>query len=818
MIPIVLFILQRSGGSLAGAKVDWISQHVVFPEYFRELFYKTGNIFPQFAAEIGGGQNIYNYAYYGLCNPLYWISYLFPFVNMTDYVQVLSLLGGMADGVLCYLWLGRHYDKKYSFFGALVLVLALPVTYHSSAQIMFVNYIPFLLLAFIGYDRYCRTSKYGLLTDSIVMMILISFYFAVGGLAALCLYAASGWRKEQASSLGVFVKCAWHQFYPMILGGFLSMFYLVPVFFAMMQGRSGGAATVLKELLVPDVSLHKFLYSPYGLGVGCMAVIAVCTSVFYKKCREKWLGMMLAVVVIFPLFVWVLNGGLYVRDKALIPLIPLVCYLSAGFFQRIGEKNMRGMTVLGGTVLGALVLCLGAGDVAAGERLVLYTELVVCGAALFISFKGSAARNASVLVMTVIMAAGCLFQFSETKDGLVTEDFAGELNHAQTARTVERILEEDDSLYRMEVRGDDEYNKANQNRVLAAGQNLTTSYSSVNNAFYHSFRNELGLSKSTRNNLMEDTVDNPVFLRFMGVKYLVGQTDTGGYEKEGSVYKNGQAAPMFYLTGQTITEKQFESLSWPQKQLTLLENAVAGDEDGELVARLEPVSLVYAGDDEEQKITVDSKETVTKTIPLSQAASQDTYLFLSFSIHNLDKKKDVSVTVNGQKNKLSGAGRVYYNANEVFHYTCAVPAGTEEITIEYGAGHYEISNIQCFFGREDGGKQAGLYRDILDMSLEKRGDGYEGTAHASADGWLITSIPYDKGFHIYIDGRETESRRVNKAFLGARVTEGRHEVRIVYEAPGWKLGLFVSGIAGAVLLADGARKRRKKYANADFKI
>ena len=68
---------------------------------------------------------------------------------------------------------------------------------------------------------------------------------------------------------------------------------------------------------------------------------------------------------------------------------------------------MRGMTVLSGTVLGALVLCLGAGDVAAGERLVLYTELVVCGAALFISLKGRAARNASALVMTVIMAAGC---------------------------------------------------------------------------------------------------------------------------------------------------------------------------------------------------------------------------------------------------------------------------------------------------------------------------------------------------------------------------------------------------------------------------
>lgn len=52
-----------------GANVDWISQHSVFPEYFRQQFYETGQIFPEFAANIGGGQNIYHFAYYGLYNP-----------------------------------------------------------------------------------------------------------------------------------------------------------------------------------------------------------------------------------------------------------------------------------------------------------------------------------------------------------------------------------------------------------------------------------------------------------------------------------------------------------------------------------------------------------------------------------------------------------------------------------------------------------------------------------------------------------------------------------------------------------------------------
>lgn len=817
-IPVVLFLLQRSGGYLAGSKVDWISQHAVFPEYFRELFYKTGNMFPQFAAETGGGQNIYNYAYYGLCNPLYWISYLLPTVKMTDYIQVLSLLGEMANGVLCYWWLGRHFEKKYSFFGALMLMLALPVIYHSSAQIMFVNYMPFLILTFIGYDRYCRTSKYGLMVGSIIMMILTSFYFAVGGLAALFLYAMSGWKREQASSFAVLVKCFWHQFYPVLLGGFLSMFYLVPVYCAMRQGRSGSSSVKLKELLIPDVSLDKFLYSPYGLGLAATAVIAVCTSLFYEKTREKWLGIFLAAAVSFPVFTWILNGGLYIRDKALIPLIPVICFIFAGFLQRLGKKELRGITAAAGYVFAVVMLLLGAVDVTE-ERYALYIELAVCGAALLISLR--LWRQAAALTTVLIMLAVGLFQLKTARDGQVTEQFVEELNHVQTVQTLKGILQEDGSLYRMEVRGDSEYNKANQNRVLAAGQNLTTSYSSVNNAFYHSFRSGLGLSKSTRNSLMEDTVDNPVFLRFMGVKYLVGQAENTGYEKvEGenaAVYKNEKAAPLFYLTNQTITETQFDKLSWARQQLALLENAVAGDTDGEISAETREVEAEF-GASGDGVLAIDSQKAVTKTIYLNRAAQEGEYLFLSFSIKNIDKHKDVSVTVNGQKNKLSGSGRVYYNNNEVFHYTCAVPAGTDEITVEFGAGHYEISDIRCWLGSEDEEKNESLYQNSLDLSRIKSGDGYEGSFESSTDGWLITSVPYDKNFHIYVDGEQVESQMVNKAFLGARLTAGQHDILIIYEAPGRRMGLWLSIATGVVMLGDCLRKRRKKNESINVKI
>ena len=45
-----------------GSRVDWISQHSVLPDYFRRRFYQTGDLFPDIAWNLGGGQNIYNFS------------------------------------------------------------------------------------------------------------------------------------------------------------------------------------------------------------------------------------------------------------------------------------------------------------------------------------------------------------------------------------------------------------------------------------------------------------------------------------------------------------------------------------------------------------------------------------------------------------------------------------------------------------------------------------------------------------------------------------------------------------------------------------
>lgn len=179
-----------------GANMDWISQHSVFPEYFRQQFYKTGQFFPEYAANIGGGQNIYNFSYYGLYNPIVLIAYLLPFVKMSDYLMAASVICLAVSVCLLYGWLKkRRFSTEIALGVAVLFLLAGPMIYQSCHQIMFVQYMPFLLMTFLGVDRYWEKGKPGLYTLGVFLMILTSFYFSIAGMAAIFLYGWYGYPK-----------------------------------------------------------------------------------------------------------------------------------------------------------------------------------------------------------------------------------------------------------------------------------------------------------------------------------------------------------------------------------------------------------------------------------------------------------------------------------------------------------------------------------------------------------------------------------------------------------------------------------------------
>lgn len=648
-----------------GSAVDWISQHSVIPEYFRQQFYATGKLFQEFAPELGGGQNVYHFAYYGLYSPLILPSYLLPFVKMGDYLMAVSVLCVASGGVIFYGWLrsqrsfggdrarqevfGRGvsgarqavfgegaggaqcaFSRGVCFGAAMLLVLSGPMIFQSARQVMFVNYMPFLCMALWGVDRYFAQGKCGLYLLGVFLMIMTSFYYSVGGMLALVLYGlyrylSFEWRKEG----GLLRRCirflgdGLRFLLPMLTAVLLSAFLLVPAA-AALAGKRGGAETEpLVSLLTPEISVFRFLYSAYGPGMTTLFITALFAGLFCRERSRRVLSWGCAAVLTFPVVLWLLNGGLYVREKALIPFLPLFCYAAALYCAQAGKVlNGEGQALaLLPYMITIFLLYVESGYtaadyLAAASRLPEELQsgglisragrwtLVLLDAALMLLWyaglryffrgrKTGGGRLPKRVQESLLLVPPLIFLvlFGTSFRGTVrvaSREFYEEVNDEAIGEAVKRVLAEDDGFFRTEQLGSASQRAANINRVWTAGQYLTSLYASSFNSDYQTFRMEtFDVEEPAVNFMMQRVSDNPVFQKLMGVKYLLEPVPDSaaadvptGYElyaQDGkiAVYRNENVAPICYATDKVISEDAYRALEFPLNQTVLEHYAVS---------------------------------------------------------------------------------------------------------------------------------------------------------------------------------------------------------------------------------------------------
>ena len=808
-----------------GAKVDWLSQHSVLPDYFRQQFYATGKFFPEFAANLGGGQNIYHFAYYGLYSPLILPSYLLPFVKMSDYIMAVSITGLTASVLLFYYWLkSRKTDTGTAFILSLMFLLAGPMIGQYSGQIMFVDYMPFLCLALIGVDRYFEQEKSGLFTVSVFLMIMTSFYFSIGGMLSLVLYGLHRYfeqREGNRVAVRSFLRDGLRFVRSMILAVLMSGFFLVPTALALTGGRSKEQNTSFASFFIPQITVERFAYSIYGIGLTTLVITVLLTGLLYRKVYEKVLTYGCVIVLVIPVFAYLLNGGLYIRDKVFIPLLPLLCYLISIYLEKCRKRELSFIAGIVPYIITTIFVYIARNQFVSkgiGKSIwkVLLAESIlflICYV-LYCALKRYHKETKEILMLalpSVICLAVTMNTFYQMKpDRYVSRKLYRDVTGEQNRQAVKEALK-DDGYYRTEQKGSDDENAADLNRIWDVEQNITSIYSSAYNPDYHTFRQKtFGLEEPFRNGMMQSVSKNPVFQRMMGVRYIVSDSDVPGYtlvKKCGTtgIYQNKDAAPVMYATDRVMTEEEYKKLAFPYNQTAFLEYAVVGEHtessDQNIMTAYEPVSLKMANN----RTTGGAEQ---KTI---QQEGQKQILFLRFRVDNAHPNKDVAVWINGIRNKLSAKDHVYYNENKTFTYAVPLKDGEDNISVTFGKGKYRLRHVQAYLGSLPERSEL-LYQSEIQVDKKQTEDNViQGTIHVKKDGWFITSIPYDKHFKIYIDGKETEIQKVNTAFLGCKIESGNHEVKIIYHAPGTTTGKVLSliGIAGFLLVLVREKRKQK---------
>lgn len=87
-----------------------------------------------------------------------------------------------------------------------------------------------------------------------------------------------------------------------------------------------------------------------------------------------------------------------------------------------------------------------------------------------------------------------------------------------------------------------------------------------------------------------------------------------------------------------------------------------------------------------------------------------------------------------------------------------------------------------------------------------------GVIHAGQPGVLYTSISYEPGWSVYVDGVRQDILLTGNAMLSLMMDTGKHTVRFVYRPWGLNAGMAVSGASLAVFVLTVVLKRKKAKA------
>ena len=749
---IILFITTRGGKFVLVSNTDYRLQHYLLPEYFRNLFYTTHDLFPDFSFHLGGGENIYYLSYYGLFSPIIFLSYFLPFVSMIDYLIASSFCIVLCSVFLFYFYLKKiGYSRVISFLGAFLLLCASPFIFHSHRHIMFMNYFPFLILGFYGVERFLLLRKSDLIIFSVTLMIFTSYYFSVSGIVVLFLLAIFRHYKL-FSSFFSFSFCL--SFVVRILCAVLiASILLFPTLYTLFSGR-GGESVFSFTVFKPS---FYFLYSTYSIGLTLGSFFFFLYFFFYQERRLKIFSLFLLSFSIFPIFNYILNGFLYVNGKSLIPFLPL------------------------------------------------YLLLVLDGVLLFFRKKPLFLRR----IVFLYLIFSCFFMCVSVnlRDSLMRRDEYVEAKNDPISKLISDVVERDSSFYRINssLLGKDYINRVFSSYEFKSSV-YSSSYSSrYQDAFQNLFRNPMPY----RNKFMISADQNFFFQSFMGEKYILTSKEQDdfwySFKKEENgvfLYENRYALPIFYATSRNVSIEDFEKQEFPNNMLSMLGSVVSDKDTNTEPFPFEKRDVSYSLRDyshlEYGRVGDNYQISSSDRGKMWFRVEEDlghSFLLVHFDLlENVrcGKGSDLTISINGITNKLTCDGWKYNNQNSSFYYLLT-GISDGEVILNFSRGEYFIGNLEVYAVDLEEFFLRGYDIDpmIVDKGLTK-GDRVVGDISVREDSIFQMSIPYDKGFHIFVDGSATPYYLVNSSFIGFDISEGDHHIEIEYRAPYKRMGSIFS--------------------------
>ena len=307
---------------------------------------------------------------------------------------------------------------------------------------------------------------------------------------------------------------------------------------------------------------------------------------------------------------------------------------------------------------------------------------------------------------------------------------------------------------------------------------------------------------------IKDMGGNNVTEMLLGVDYTLVTNDYSGSLKETYIESN-KALPIAYMTNKDILNVEFENN--PFENLNNVLSGLVGEDIEYFYDTSDRINIssynvktsmdVY-NDDEVYTFFLDNPDEKFGEITFEDATGESRYCY--FEMQDSYMYYNSPVVCGSDEEYMNAFDKSYISLPHMVEMGEKGESTNAFIILdENSTTGYYFSDYYFYGIREE--VLDDVYKKLKSDGMQNIifKDGYVSGDVVSTydDSVLFTSIPYDKGWNVYIDGKKTDSiGLLGKAFLGANIPEGKHYIEIKYRDVWFEIGIIVSAVGVLILI------------------
>lgn len=788
-----------------------------YAPFFKELYRKIVNGESMtFSWEIGMGVNFSAiYAYY-LASPANLLLGLISEDHILLFMDALIIIKTGLAGMGCAFYLSRHFKVNNASTSAFALFYALSSYMAAfSWNIMWLDCMILLPFIALGLESLVKEKKFKMYTISLGLAIFSNYYIAI----MLCIFAVLYFlvmvmvHKNEEKKFVMdrtlrFAVCS-------LLAGGIGATMILPEVYALgytVSGEFNFPETWVSYFSILDMMRRSLMEVPvaifeaYDPNVYCSVAIFLLLPAYCicKKVngKEKIGKIALVALLLVSFNTNVLNyiwhgfhfpNSLPARESFIY--IFLVVTMMYEAYLNIHSYTKKQLWSIFAGAIGVVLLIeeLYEGELSFNTVYISLLFIVFYMALFMMEYNKTLYKEISIYLLCVVCAGEMVINSSEEASYKPTTYSAYLEDNEAIASMVEKVETEDTDFFRIE-----KITRRTKNDAAWNGYNGVSVFSSMANGAFTEYLGRLGFEQST--NAYSYYGNTPLTSALLSVKYVISN-DILEDETRYTLYDYNEEQDMYLYQVNQCLPLGFMLPEGFEKQLKL--------EGSNPFAIQNQFAELATG--ETELFTYMPATSQGKTCEIAVAEDSHVYIYVTTYVD------DVSFSAYNAETGFSDSGSFSGLNHRRIVDLGEMPAGTN-ITVT--TSDSDASSLQLY--------AYDFNQDVFDRVYEKlASQGMENIVYddnnvsaditVDEDGLLYTSIIYDEGWTVKVDGKEVEYTSIGDALIAVPLSAGEHKIEFTYYPQGKAAGKLITFASVAILIAliigdEVLKNKRKKEA------